>query len=204
MSERLISLVSNIWLYPFQLIRSRKLIKYQANAVSKMREVPSFDVVFSHEKQSRFAIVIPVINEGARIRSLLDKISLSGIDRLADVLIVDGGSKDGSLEIEWLLSRGVRGLLVKTGPGKLSAQLRCAYSFVVDKGYDGVVTIDGNDKDDRSLFHVSFSQFRKEWTSFKLPGLCRRSRRKYAMDEEFRYSIYSRTVIEHRVRVSVD
>jgi len=47
-----------------------------------------------------------------------------------------------------LRSNGVRGLLVKSGPGKLSAQLRCAYSFALDQGYEGIVTIDGNDKDD--------------------------------------------------------
>jgi glycosyltransferase involved in cell wall biosynthesis len=43
---------------------------------------------------------------------------------------------------------GVRGLVVKKGPGKLSAQLRCAYAFALDQGYKGIVTIDGNDKDD--------------------------------------------------------
>ncbi len=37
---------------------------------------------------------------------------------------------------------------MKTGPGRLSAQLRCAYAFALDEGYDGIVTIDGNDKDD--------------------------------------------------------
>jgi dolichol-phosphate mannosyltransferase len=37
---------------------------------------------------------------------------------------------------------------VKTGQGKLSAQLRCAYSFALDQGYEGIITIDGNDKDD--------------------------------------------------------
>src|SRR5690606_12255913 len=31
---------------------------------------------------------------------------------------------------------------------KLSAQLRCAYAFALDQGYEGIVTIDGNDKDD--------------------------------------------------------
>jgi dolichol-phosphate mannosyltransferase len=30
----------------------------------------------------------------------------------------------------------------------LSAQLRCAYAFALDRGYEGIVTIDGNDKDD--------------------------------------------------------
>jgi len=70
------------------------------------------------------------------------------IPAVADIVIVDGGSTDGSLETEKLTQRGVRGLLVKTGPGRLSAQLRCAYAFALDQGYEGIVTIDGNDKDD--------------------------------------------------------
>jgi glycosyltransferase involved in cell wall biosynthesis len=70
------------------------------------------------------------------------------IQSIADVIIIDGGSTDGSLELEVLQAIGVRGLLVKTAPGKLSAQLRCAYAFALDQGYEGVVTIDGNDKDD--------------------------------------------------------
>ena len=67
---------------------------------------------------------------------------------MADIIIVDGGSSDGSLELQSLQQVGVRGLLVKTAPGKLSAQLRCAYAFALDQGYEGIVTIDGNDKDD--------------------------------------------------------
>ena len=70
------------------------------------------------------------------------------INEIADIIIVDGGSTDGSLESEPLQQKQVRGLLVKTGPGKLSAQLRCAYAFALDQGYEGIVTIDGNDKDD--------------------------------------------------------
>jgi len=38
--------------------------------------------------------------------------------------------------------------LLKTGSGKLSAQLRCAYAFALDQEYEGIITIDGNDKDD--------------------------------------------------------
>jgi dolichol-phosphate mannosyltransferase len=67
---------------------------------------------------------------------------------MADILVVDGGSTDGSLTPPVLVSAGVRGVLLKTGPGKLSAQLRCAYAFSLDEGYEGIVTIDGNDKDD--------------------------------------------------------
>lgn len=70
------------------------------------------------------------------------------INNLADIVIVDGGTTDGSLELESLQKKGVSGLLIKTGPGKLSAQIRCAYAFALDQGYEGIVTIDGNDKDD--------------------------------------------------------
>jgi hypothetical protein len=67
---------------------------------------------------------------------------------IVDIILIDGGSTDGSLAVDTLQDLEVRGLLVKTGPGKLSAQLRCAYAFALDHGYDGIVTIDGNDKDD--------------------------------------------------------
>ena len=70
------------------------------------------------------------------------------IQNLADILICDGGSDDGSLDTDFLRSCGVRALLVKTGKGKLGAQLRMGYGFALDEGYDGIITIDGNNKDD--------------------------------------------------------
>lgn len=111
-------------------------------------QVPDFATLFWLSRQHRWCVVIPVINEGARIKSLLERMAALNIEAVADIIIVDGGSKDGSLEPSALQELGVRGLLLKTGPGKLSAQLRCAYAFALDEGYDGVVTIDGNDKDD--------------------------------------------------------
>jgi dolichol-phosphate mannosyltransferase len=111
-------------------------------------QVPTFEIPFWLGKQHNYCVVIPVINEGERIKNLLAKMAALKINAVADILIVDGGSQDGSLEFVALQKLGVRGLLIKTGPGKLSAQLRCAYAFALDKGYDGIITIDGNDKDD--------------------------------------------------------
>ncbi len=99
-------------------------------------------------KQHAYCVVIPVINEGERIKSLLKRMQVNQIPVLADIIVVDGGSTDGSLELGALRRAGVRGLVIKRGAGKLSAQLRCAYAFALDQGYEGVVTIDGNDKDD--------------------------------------------------------
>ena len=111
-------------------------------------QLPSFDTPFWQGRQHAHCVVIPVINEGLRIGSLLKRMAAENIADIADIIIVDGGSTDGSLAPGDLQALGVRGLLVKTGPGKLSAQLRCAYAFALDQGYEGIVTIDGNDKDD--------------------------------------------------------
>ncbi len=111
-------------------------------------EVPDYEQPLWLGVSQRYCVVIPVINEGTRIRSLLEKMTALNIARMADIIIVDGGSTDGSLEIPLLRQLDVRALLLKTGPGKLSAQLRCAYAFALEAGYAGIVTIDGNDKDD--------------------------------------------------------
>lgn len=111
-------------------------------------QVPTFTTPLWLGREHPCCVVIPVINEGARITSLLGHMAALKIAGLADIIIVDGGSTDGSLALERLPGPGVRGLLIKTGAGKLSAQLRCAYAFALDQGYADIVTIDGNDKDD--------------------------------------------------------
>jgi glycosyltransferase involved in cell wall biosynthesis len=120
----------------------------QPSLANAVRQVPSFDTLLWLGRNHAHCVIIPVINEGKRIVSLLARMAALGIDQLADIIIVDGGSNDGSLAQERLINMGVRGLLLKTSPGKLSAQLRCAYAFALDEGYEGIVTIDGNDKDD--------------------------------------------------------
>ncbi|NDL63137.1 glycosyltransferase [Enterobacteriales bacterium SAP-6] len=112
------------------------------------RQIPTFDVPLWQSRQHDYCVVIPVINEGERIKSLLTRMAALSIASMADIIVVDGGSRDGSLELPGLKKLGVRGMILKTGAGKLSAQLRCAYAFVLEQGYQGVVTIDGNDKDD--------------------------------------------------------
>src|SRR5262249_9370552 len=61
--------------------------------------------------------------------------------------IADGGSTDGSTDHEKLRALGVNTHLTKTGPGKLGAQMRMAFAWALERGYRGVVTMDGNSKD---------------------------------------------------------
>lgn len=109
--------------------------------------VPAFRAEVLRKRRTRCVTVIPVINEGERIRGQLRDMQAQGVCELADVVVVDGGSTDGSLDLPFLHGAGVRALLTKTGPGRLSAQLRCAYAWALVEGYEGIITIDGNGKD---------------------------------------------------------
>lgn len=110
--------------------------------------IPEYKVLFSSDKSNESCLVIPVINEGNRIHDLLEKITSLELNKLVDVIIVDGGSTDGSLEENYLKSQKVNSLLLKTAKGKLSTQLLCAYAYALEKNYKNILTIDGNNKDD--------------------------------------------------------
>lgn len=108
-------------------------------------ELPAYVEHIYRQRKHKHALVIPVINEGERIRNQLLKIKELNLP--IDVIIADGGSSDGSVTHNFLKTAGVTALLTKTGPGKLGAQLRIAYAWCINQGYDGIVTIDGNGKD---------------------------------------------------------
>jgi glycosyltransferase involved in cell wall biosynthesis len=110
-------------------------------------EIPTYEINLWNDKKNPYCVIIPVINEGERIKILIQSMSALKIHLEADIIIIDGGSNDGSLDLALLNEFNVSGLLTKTGLGKLGGQLRCAYSFALDKGYDGIITIDGNNKD---------------------------------------------------------
>ncbi|MEM7737307.1 MAG: glycosyltransferase family 2 protein [Deinococcota bacterium] len=110
-------------------------------------QVPDYEVQVFHPKRTRYCIGIPIINEGERIRTQLAEMYEQGLPDQADVILADGGSNDGSTAADVLEPVGVRTLLTKRGPGKLSAQLRMLFAYGLCEGYDGFVLIDGNGKD---------------------------------------------------------
>ena len=65
----------------------------------------------------------------------------------ADIVICDGGSTDGCTEEEKLRKFNVNSLLVKQDAGKQGAQLRMGIWWALERGYKGIITIDGNNKD---------------------------------------------------------
>jgi dolichol-phosphate mannosyltransferase len=109
--------------------------------------VPEYRTAEFAPKAREYCVGIPVINEGERIRGQLRRIAEVGIPQIADVIIFDGGSTDGSLDETFLRANSVRTLLTKLGPGKQGAQVRMGFAYALQQGYQGVVTIDGNGKD---------------------------------------------------------
>ena len=109
--------------------------------------VPDFTETAFAEKSSETCLLIPIINEGSRIANELRRAKEHGVDRLCDIILCDGGSTDGSTDPETLRALGVNTLLVKTGPGKQGAQLRTGICTALQRGYTGILTVDGNDKD---------------------------------------------------------
>lgn len=114
----------------------------------KYIELPKYAVNEFFPQTKKYCVCIPVINEGDKIRQQLERMTLAKISNHVDIIICDGGSTDGSLDVDFLSANNVSALLIKQDTGKLSAQLRMGYYYALIKSnYDGIVTIDGNNKD---------------------------------------------------------
>ena len=109
--------------------------------------VPDFECSEYKPKTNKYCVCIPVINEGERIKKELEIAKKENINNLVDIIICDAGSTDGSTNDKVLEKFGINTLLVKKGKGKQGAQLRMGIWWALNRGYDGIITIDGNNKD---------------------------------------------------------
>lgn len=113
----------------------------------KATGVPGFESYEYHEKSKDYVVLIPIINEGNRILKELKRAVKYFVSDYADIVICDGGSSDGCTEESKLKALKVNTLLVKRDIGKQSAQLRMGIWWALERGYCGIITIDGNNKD---------------------------------------------------------
>ena len=109
--------------------------------------VPNFISNEIQNKKQKYCLCIPIINESDRIHKLLKRAQKNGIDKIVDIIICDGDSTDGSTDLKTLESLGVNTLLTKNDSGKQGAQLRMGFWFALERNYDAILTIDGNNKD---------------------------------------------------------
>lgn len=113
----------------------------------RRKGVPKFECIEYAEKEKDYVVLIPIINERERIGKELKRACRNNVADHADIVICDGGSTDGCTEEKVLRKLKVNTLLVKKDVGKQGAQLRMGIWWALKRGYKGVITIDGNNKD---------------------------------------------------------
>ena len=74
-------------------------------------DIPNFEENIFSRKSSDTILVIPVINEGEKIRTQI--LNIKKLNFGIDIVISDGGSTDKSLDLSFLKENGVRSLLTK-------------------------------------------------------------------------------------------
>ena len=116
-------------------------------AYENIKGVPKFESSEYEQKKNKYCLCIPIVNEGDRIKKELETAKQHNIDKLVDIIICDKGSTDGSTEEELLKSFGVNTYLLLKQEGRQGSQLRMGLWWVLQRGYEGVITIDGNNKD---------------------------------------------------------
>ena len=113
----------------------------------KQAGVPRFECIEYQEKTKDYVVLIPIINEGDRIIRELKRAFRYGVANRADIVICDGESTDGCTAESKLRKLKVNSLLIKQDTGKQGAQLRMGIWWALERGYKGIITIDGNNKD---------------------------------------------------------
>ena len=115
--------------------------------INNINGVPKFEINEFSPKKTKYCLLIPIINEGDRILKELERAQKVKTSNLIDIIICDGDSNDGCTDHELLKSLDINTLLVKKDIGKQGAQLRMGIWWALERGYEGIVTIDGNNKD---------------------------------------------------------
>lgn len=108
-------------------------------------QLPLFKIHQFRKKRTKYCICIPVLNEGEKIKKQLKR--MLPFSKLADIIIADWGSNDGSTNKDFLKRNNVATLLTLKSPGRQGTQLRMAFSYALKQGYKGIIQIDGNNKD---------------------------------------------------------
>jgi dolichol-phosphate mannosyltransferase len=108
--------------------------------------LPDFQIHELSVQQNPYALCVFTINEGDKFQTQIHE--MMPLANEFDIVIADGGSEDGSTDPDFLSRNNVNVLLIKEGPGRLSAQMRMAFAYALTRGYKGIITVDGNHKDD--------------------------------------------------------
>lgn len=138
----------------------------------KKWDIPEFEKREFHQKKNKYCVCVFVINEGEKLHRQLLK--MKHLSNIVDIILADGGSSDGSTNPDMLKKLNVNTLLVKKSVGKLGTQMRMAFAWALQRGYEGVIVIDGNEKDEVNAIPLFISKLEEGYDHIQgsrfLPG----------------------------------
>lgn len=108
-------------------------------------QLPNYKIYQFTKKQTKYCICIPILNEGENIKNQLER--MFPFSKKSDIIIADGGSIDDSTEENFLKKMNVATLLILKSHGGQGTQLRMGFAYALSQGYEGIIQIDGNNKD---------------------------------------------------------
>ncbi|MGL4368006.1 MAG: glycosyltransferase family 2 protein [Brevinemataceae bacterium] len=110
------------------------------------RQLPCFEYKEFFLKKNDIILLIPTWNEGIRIQNQLRTIKKHKINEIVDIILMDGGTTDGSIDDNFLQDMNVRGVFTVRAKGQGNAY-RVGFAKAVDDTYKYCLTVDGNNKD---------------------------------------------------------
>lgn len=108
-------------------------------------QLPDYQACEFRKKKTKYCICIPVLNEGEKLKKQIKR--MLPFSKTVDIIITDWGSTDGSTNKNFLRKYNIRTLLILKERGWQSTQLRMAFSYALKQGYEGIIQMDGNNKD---------------------------------------------------------
>lgn len=123
----------------------------------------NYNVVSFKKKSKKYCLLIPLLCEGERYISQVIKMQDKGVFNKVDVIVCDAGSNDGSTDYDFLKNTGHTALLTRVGKGKYSTDIKMGYDFAIKEGYEGFISVDGNDKDDTSGVDIFIKKLEEKY-----------------------------------------
>ena len=108
--------------------------------------IPKYSYKEFFEKKNDTILIIPVWNEGERIQKELKRLYSVSAYTFLDIILLDGGTTDNSINDDFLKEVHVRGVCSTTAKGQGSSY-RIGFNKAIEDDYKYCLTVDGNNKD---------------------------------------------------------
>ncbi len=125
------------------------------------------------ESRKELLIIIPAYNEEMNIGAFLDSLQEKGVTAFADVLVIDDGSADRTLQV--VKEKGVHAVSHDFTLG-YGSSLQTGYKYAVSNGYDYLIQMDADGQHDACNAERLYAGLKEADASGQLPDLVLGSR----------------------------